>query len=409
MTGGAPLPVELPEVTRVAEDLAAGRVGPEDLDDCLEVVLAGLRQRLGFDVTFVGKFESGRRTIRAVSNPEGEEVLPPGASDPLEDSYCARVADGRLPELVTDAREHPVSRQMPVTHELPVGTHLSVPIRLGDGHVYGTLCGFTRVPDPDLQARELGVMRLLAQLLSRHLENDRLSGPERDAARDEITRVIELGGPAIVFQPVKDLTTMAVVGYEALSRFEHGRPEDWFARAAAVGLGVELEVSAARGALARVPDIPHGAYLAVNLSAAAMCSEQVPAVLGGVDLTRVVVELTEQTGVHDYDEMRDRVAWLRRRGGRVAVDDAGAGYAGLQRILEMSPDVIKLDRGLVHDVDSDQARQAMVAALTFFARRTRAALVAEGVETRDEVRVLRELGVPLGQGFHLGRPEPLSA
>lgn len=157
-----------------------------------------------------------------------------------------------------------------------------------------------------------------------------------------------------------------------------------------------------------VDELPRGTYVAVNLSAAAICSPSLPDLLAGTDLGQVVVELTEQTGVPDYDAMRERVAWLRGRGGRVAVDDAGAGYAGLQRILEMAPDVIKLDRALLHDVAGDQARQALVSALTWFARRTGATLVAEGVETQEQVVVLRELGVPLGQGFHLGRPAALA-
>lgn len=398
---------DLPEVVRVADALASGRL---DYDDCMDVVLAGLRERLGFDVTFVGTFDDTTRTFRSVSQREGVDVVQVGGCDPLEDSYCARVADGRLPEFLPDAGREPSVQQLSGTRDLPVGTHLSVPIRFSDGHVYGTLCGFTFVPDPELRERDLGVMRLLARLLARHLEGERLSGAAREAVRDDVSQVLDRGGPSIVYQPVRDLTTLALVGYEALSRFEDDAPPDqWFTRAATVGLGVELEVAAVRRALSRLDRTPAGVYLAVNLSAAALCSPDLPHDLASADMTRVVVELTEQTGVPDYDEMRRRVEWLHRRGGRVAIDDAGTGHSGLQRILEMSPDVIKLDRTLVHDVAVDDARQAMVAALTWFARRTGATLVAEGVESRDEVGTLRDLGVPYGQGYHLGRPARLSA
>lgn len=401
-----PLAVDLPEVVQVVEELASGR--RSDYDGCMEVVLAGLRQRLGFDVTFVGQFSDGARVIRSVSTGLTEDILPAGLSEPMEDSFCARVADGRLPEFVRDACAQPAVQDLPVTRSLPVGTHLSVPIRFSDGVVFGTLCGFTRTPDPTIQERDLGVMRLIARLLARHLEADRLPPGARERTSADVGDVIHAGGPAMVFQPVRDLVSLEVVGYEALSRFgDGGLPDEWFARAATVGLGVELELAAVRGALSRLPDVPADTYLAVNLSAAAVCSDALPTALADLDLSAVVVELTEQTGVPDYTAMRERVAWLRDRGGRVAIDDAGAGYAGLQRILEMAPDVIKLDRGLVHDVAADQARQALVSALTWFARRTGATLVAEGVETEAEVDVLRDLGVPLGQGFHLGRPAVL--
>jgi EAL domain-containing protein (putative c-di-GMP-specific phosphodiesterase class I) len=215
-----------------------------------------------------------------------------------------------------------------------------------------------------------------------------------------------------VFQPVRDLASMHVVGYEALSRFGGEElPDTWFARATCAGLGVPLEVAAVRNALARLADVAEGRYVAVNVSAEALCSDELLTVLGGrdggTDLSRVVLELTEQTGVPDYDLLRARVAWLRERGARVAVDDAGAGHAGLQRIVEIAPDVIKLDRGLVRTVATDPARQAMVQALVWFARRTGTSLVAEGVEDDAELAVLRDLGVLLGQGYRLGRPAEL--
>ncbi|WP_380166728.1 EAL domain-containing protein [Jannaschia sp. R86511] len=404
--GGTATPVQLPDVLLVAEELASGR--RDDLEDCLHVILAGLRDRLGFDVTFVGEISDGTRRVRAVEAPPGSDVLPVGLCEPSEDTYCARVADGRLPALVPDARTAPEVADLPVTTELPVGTHLSVPIRFSDGTVFGTLCGFTHVPAPGIRDRDVGVMRLLARLLGRYLEQDRQPSSVQDPARQQVQALLAAGGPRLVFQPVRNLETLHVLGYEALSRFDDGSAETWFARAAVVGLGVQLEVSAVRRAVAHLDRLPTDVYLAVNVSAAALCSEELADALAGVDLSRLVLELTEQTGVPDYDLLRARVAVLRERGGRLAVDDAGAGYAGLQRIVEIAPDVIKLDRAMVSDVAVDHARQAMVQALTWFARRTGATLVAEGVEDRAQVLVLRRLGVPVGQGYHLGRPEQLA-
>jgi EAL domain-containing protein (putative c-di-GMP-specific phosphodiesterase class I) len=397
---------DLPGVLLAADDLASGRDG--DFDECVGVILAGLRQQLGFDVAFVGQLAGDTRVLRAVDSSLHDGVLRAGTTDPAEESFCARVVDGRLPEHIHDASAQPAAQTLPATRTVPVGTHLSVPIRFSDGSVYGTLCGFTCVPDPALRPRELGVMRLVARLIGRHLEQDLLPEQALRAARQATLTVLASGGPDVVFQPVRDLATLEVVGYEALSRFgDSTLPDVWFSRAATVGLGVDLEVAAAGNAIARLGDVPGDRYLAVNLSAAALCSDELVRAVDGSDLSRVLVELTEQTGVPDYRLLRERVGWLRGRGGRVAVDDAGAGHAGLQRIVEVAPDVIKLDRGLVHEVAGDQARQAMVSALAWFAGRTGATLVAEGIETDEEVAVLHDLGVRFGQGFRLGRPARL--
>lgn len=404
---------DLAEVVQVAHELSRGR--REDVDECLGVILAGLRHRLGFDVAFVGQFVNGSRVFRAASGDDDAPapgMVRQGRSEPVEDTYCVRVVDGRLPEFVPDATAHAAVQALPITTDLPVGTHLSVPIRFSDGTVYGTLCGFTRVPDPAVQERELGVMRLVARLLGRHLEQDDGAGARSEAARLAVLAVLAEDGPDVVFQPVRDLATMHVVGYEALSRFGGEElPDTWFARAATAGLGVDLEVAAVGNALARLDDVAAGRYVAVNVSAEALCSDSLLDVLrrrgDGPDLSRVVLELTEQTGVPDYDLLRARVAWLRGHGARVAVDDAGTGHAGLQRIVEIAPDMIKLDRSLVRTVACDQARQAMVQALVWYARRTGTSLVAEGVEDEEELAVLRDLGVLLGQGYRLGRPAEL--
>jgi EAL domain-containing protein (putative c-di-GMP-specific phosphodiesterase class I) len=400
--------LDLPALVQVADDLAAGR--RDDTEETLRVVLAGLREHLGLDVTFVGEFTAGCRRFRAVSDGPGRSGIEVGAADPLEQTYCARVADGRTPEHVPHAAYERSVAALPATGEIPVGTHLSVPIRLSDGTVFGTLCGLTHEPDPLLQERELGVLRLVARLLATHLERERRPTDRLAVDRARVEDAISGSTAQVVLQPVRSLADGTVVGYEALSRFPDGQPPDgWFALAATVGLGVELEVASVRTALAVLPHLPPATYLAVNASAAAVCSPELGDLLVRLDdavVQRIVLELTEQTGVPDYDLMRDRLAALRARGARVAVDDAGAGYAGLHRILELSPDLIKLDRMLVHGVAGDEVRQSLVSALTWFARRSGAQIVAEGIEREADARVLGRLGVPYGQGMLLGAPEP---
>ena len=126
-------------------------------------------------------------------------------------------------------------------------------------------------------------------------------------------------------------------------------------------------------------------------------------VLGNRRGRALVLEITEHVAIEDYVRFRASVEAL---GSSVsfAVDDAGAGYASFRHILELHPDFVKLDIGLVHDIDHDDVRQALVAGIVYFAEHTGCRLVAEGVETEGERAVLQRLGVQFGQGFLLGRP-----
>jgi diguanylate cyclase (GGDEF)-like protein len=211
-----------------------------------------------------------------------------------------------------------------------------------------------------------------------------------------------------VFQPIAALSSGEVVGYEALARFE-GKPRLppswWFSQAHRFGLGAALEAESVRAALA-APNRPPGAFLSINLSPSALGSAQVREQLPE-DLHGLVVEITEEERVLDVEGLQRHLEPLRARGARIAVDDAGEGYAGLQQVMSMRADIIKLDRALVADVHADPAKVALIGSLVHFARSTGAAICAEGIETLDELRVLIHLGVAYGQGWTLGRPAAL--
>ena len=210
-----------------------------------------------------------------------------------------------------------------------------------------------------------------------------------------------------VFQPVVELATGRPAGYEALARIDVGTPrgpDEWFAQAHRVGLGEELEALALRAAL-DVPGRPEGTFLAFNVSPRALLTAPVRAALPD-DLTGIVIELTEHELFGAEGELETELAALRARGARVALDDAGAGYAGLQQIIRIAPDILKLDRALVHGAHADGSRQALLEALIGFASNTGAAVCAEGVEDLDDVRALVALDVTYAQGYGLARPGP---
>jgi PAS domain S-box-containing protein len=212
-----------------------------------------------------------------------------------------------------------------------------------------------------------------------------------------------------VFQPIVELKSGRTIGYEALSRFPGDpahTPDRWFDDAWRVGLGIPLELLAVRLAATALPRLRNGAGLSINVSPPVVATQGFLPCLGS-KVDRVAVEITEHLRVDDYEEMKLKLASLRKAGGQVAIDDFGAGYASLQHILKISPEWIKLDTSLTERIGRDGVAQALVRALVSFTDSIEVRVVAEGIENADGVEMLRDLGIRFGQGFHLGRPAPL--
>lgn len=243
------------------------------------------------------------------------------------------------------------------------------------------------------------------------VEADRMIERHRDDLVGGIESLIRSRRLDIVFQPMVSLSDGKIFAFEALSRFPEGTPSPdvWFAQAAEVGLGLMLELEAARLALGRLADVPRPYRLSINVSPETIVTGAFEALLSAHDMARVIVEITEHTTVPDYDRLRTRLRGMQSRGVLVAIDDTGAGFASLRHILQLSPDIIKLDISLTRGIDIDARRQTMVAAIQTFASGTNATIVVEGVENERELGTLIGLGIEYGQGFHLGRPGPLGA
>lgn len=243
-------------------------------------------------------------------------------------------------------------------------------------------------------------------------EPDEASGDaERDAARARVREILSRGAIRCDYQPIRHLPSRRLLGVEALARFPdplRRGPADWFADAARAELTVELEMLAVQTALRAMPNLPDDAFLAINLSPATLSEPELVPLLTP-HAPRLVLELSETEPVQDYTALSTAVEEFRAGGLRLAIDDAGAGYASLRHILRLKPDMIKLDMSLTRDLDTDPVKHALTAALATFAAAVDAHLVAEGIETRAELRALTTLGVSAGQGFFLGRPGPLRA
>jgi EAL domain-containing protein (putative c-di-GMP-specific phosphodiesterase class I)/ActR/RegA family two-component response regulator len=269
--------------------------------------------------------------------------------------------------------------------------------------IHGSVRGEVRLAGP--------VARDVVSELAGRLERQRLFELEFGRREDRIRSAIVSGRPQAVFQPIARLRDGKVVGVEALARFDitlRESPLVWFEAAESVDLRTELELAAVRSAVRAAADVAPPAWVAINVSpATAMATDALLDALAPVEAERLVIEITEQAEVDDYAGLRDALGRLRAAGIRVAVDDAGAGYASLRHILLLQPDFIKLDATLVHGIHSDSALRALAAALISFAEEIGASIVAEGIETGLELEALRELGVDFGQGYHLAEPQPL--
>lgn len=361
------------------------------------------------DVAFISEFVHGRRYFRYVDADDRGSVKV-GASDPLEESYCQRVVDGRLPELMTDACSNDEALTLRATRALPVGAHLSVPIHLADGRVFGTLCCFSSRQDQSLTQRDLSMMRVFSDVVAEQIQVDMTAREKRRAIEHRIDEVLEVAGLVMVYQPIFHVADDRLVGFEALSRFhgDPGRtPDVWFAEATSVGKGVALESLAICSALAALSQIPTGLYLSVNASPELIASGALTHLLAGMPLDRIVVEVTEHAAIDQYGDLADVVRPLQARGLRIAIDDAGAGYACFRHILNLVPHIIKLDMSITRNIDTDRSRRALAAALCGFAAATDCKIVAEGVETASELATLRELGINKAQGYFLARPMSL--
>ena len=213
-------------------------------------------------------------------------------------------------------------------------------------------------------------------------------------------------GPDVHAQPILDLVSGMLSGYEALARFRGipgTTPDDWFAAAHRAGIGAQLEACAVARALRLGADRPAGTVFSVNVSPNVIDTPEFQAVLPA-DLNGLQFEMTEHELANDTVALLAALDRLRQRGARIAVDDVGAGYAGFKRLMMVGPDVLKLDRALVTGVSREPRKIALVEAVVHFAARTGARVCAEGLETVEDLTAVTELAVGLGQGWVIGRP-----
>ena len=265
------------------------------------------------------------------------------------------------------------------------------------------------VPDDPRVRPSRQVMRALAE--AARLADARESG-EKKSFVERLKALLSAKRLRAVFQPIVGVTSGEVLGYEALIRGPAGHelemPDELFAVAREGDLLLELESLCIETVFSSLPRVARKKRLFVNASArllthSVFLDDRNLAEMGRVH-GDIVLELSEKEVVFNYPAFCEVVGRLRAAGFGFAIDDAGSGYSGLESIVQLRPEYVKVARTLVAGLDEDRIKREIVGSLAALGERIDAELIAEGIETRGELESLRGLGVPWGQGFLLGRP-----
>jgi PAS domain S-box-containing protein len=393
---------ELRERAGAAAGIARLQPGGSTEETALAICteLRGLR---GVDFALVVTFSiEGVTTVLACDAPEkirGELLAPTppvrsaylqerAAMGPWVERWKERLEDGGYGTALAKSGLHSVSY---------------APIRYADRTLGFVVVGSLHQQTSDSTHDSLPVIAEFGPAASALLGVELHAQQLADELRSRLHEIVRSGAFHPVFQPIVELDSGRVVGYEALTRFADGEPpSSRFSAAWRIGAGAELELATLDRAIRIAKGLPSGRWLSVNISPRLLSHlDEIRRVLAQANRP-LVLEITEHELISDYSSVREALQQFSPA--RISVDDAGAGFTNFAHIVDLQADFVKLDLGLVRGVDTDVARQAMIVALCHFARNTDCHLIAEGVETRDEARTVKSLGVEFGQGYWYGRP-----
>jgi EAL domain-containing protein (putative c-di-GMP-specific phosphodiesterase class I) len=372
--------------------------------------LRAVRSHLGMDLACVTERGARGHALRYADAGDAQAML--RLDEAAADYFSRGVVEGRLPTLAADARrlEDPVA--LAHAQRLGIGSYLWVPIRYFDGTTYGTLACMGCAPDASLGARDASLVRVFAEMASEHIEAERKARQEVEDARARVRGMIESRALTLAYQAIYELRPARVVGFEALARFTASpvrAPDAWFSDAARAGLEIDLEMNVIDEALAGFASLPAGVFVSFNVSPNIILNGELEQAFRRMPADRIVLEINDHLTISEYGAIAGMLRPLRERGLRIAVDNTGEGLASFHHIVCLKPDIIKLHRSLTREVENDAARRALAAAVIRFARDNDCDVIAEGVESPSQLKILLALGVARAQGYFLGRPSTLES
>lgn len=373
----------------------------------LDQLLAAARLRTGMELAWITSSRDESTTIVRTSGPAERFGLAEGDEPACVDSYDTAIVEGQA-IVVTDTAADVSAASAPFTRSAGIRSWVVAPID-DDGRLVGTLAVASKTPRPDLGPGEADAMTLMARVIADVSTTDSRTLRHERALQARIQSEIDDDRITTVYQPIVTTTDGRIVGAEALSRFSQApaQPDQWFREAGQVGRGTVLDLAAITQALRGLDRLDPDVYLSLNASPRTVANGELAAALERHHPERLVVEITEYSAVTGLDTMVEGLRRLRELGVRIAVDDVGAGFTSLAHILELRPDIVKIDGDLVRRIDHDPIRRRMVRTIVEMGNRIGAELVAEGVETAEELAVLGATGVSQVQGYAIARPRPL--
>lgn len=373
--------------------------------DAVARILDIMRAQLGMQTAFIADTTTAAAHIVWIEGPSAAYPMLAGGS--ALDEFCALVLRQECPPIVPDTIS---TGGLPAGVAQTVGAFAAVPMTRPDGAPFGILAAVTHQPDPLLHDADAGMIRILSKAIARLIEQQGLVTAPRSKEIEQIRRVLDGAGLSMVFQPIIDLESRLTLGYEALARFgerPERSPDRWFADAARLDLGADLEMAAVHAALSHIDRLSPGAFLSINASTATVVSPEFLRAVKAVRPGRLVVELTDRPAIDDDRALGTALATLGMAGVQIATDVTDAGFETLSALLQLTPDIIKIDALLVRGIDTDPVRLALAKTIVAFADDLGASIVGEAIQTEQELAALKAIGVRSGQGRLLGAPAPL--
>jgi EAL domain-containing protein (putative c-di-GMP-specific phosphodiesterase class I) len=368
----------------------------------IDRTLSRLRDHLGMDIAYISEVTDTDIFVRALCAPDLPNLPNEQIILERETGFCHYIINGEIPPILNDVSLYPSVANLAMRADFDIQSFMGLPLLRLDGSVYGTLCCISHKPNPTLNERDLETIKLFAEFAAEQIDDELEDRRVSDERRCRIQSIWDQKLLRMNLQPIVRLSDMKCRGFEALARFDtnpYRSPDKWFLEAILTGRGVELEVEAVRVALRSLLLLPSTCSLSVNVSPQCLNSDELSDLLSKQDPSQIVLELTEHAEIENYNSLIQSVQKFKKMGYKIAVDDAGAGYSSLSHIVQIQPDLIKMDISLTRNIHQDKARRALAKALVFFATETDAQIVAEGIETVDEMKTLTRLGVDFGQGY----------
>jgi len=396
-------------------DTLQGFVSPEKIIpntatiEELEKIVSAVRVYLKMDIAIISEVKNDSLYFRYVDVDPTSDFPQGREAKPYRGSYCRALVDNEIPGLIQNTQEHAVASKLVSTKVFNIGSFIGALIYLEDGSFYGAVYCFQNKPDYTLNVRDLSVIEYFANLIGETLDAHAKKVQERHEVEKRINNIIANDFITMHYQPILDFRTNSISGYESLARFNsdpYVTPDIWFKDALLIGMDEKLEMLAVRSALKLdhlFRDNNH--YLSINASPSHILSGALENTIGHFECN-VLIEITEHQPIADYSTFQRALQPLRRKGVKLAIDDVGTGYSNLSHILELEPDIIKLDLSLTRDIHKDRKRSALASALCTFSKEIDCEIIAEGIENVNELNKLKELGVNKGQGYFIGRPSP---